>query len=147
MIMPVEEIATLAAAGASALIGAMASDVWNSFRDAFARALGRGDPERVEIMYGRLEKSYSQLAPLGGRERERAALQQEAAWRTRIADLLEESPDMAARLRDILSGANQLKSDFRGDVVQRSAAFDRSQQAVQGRGRQVNTFYAERGEE
>jgi hypothetical protein len=145
--MPVEELATLAAAGASALIGAMASDAWNSFRDAFARVLGRDEPERVEVLQGSLERSYYLLAPLNGRERERAALQQEEAWRTRIADLLDENPGMAAHLHDILSRTSQLKPDPFGGVVQKLTAFDQSRQAAQGHGQQINTFHAERGEE
>lgn len=57
-----EALSGLAAAGGTALVGAVATDAWHSARTGFARLLGRGEPalERVESV--RLSRSHRRQA-------------------------------------------------------------------------------------
>jgi hypothetical protein len=129
----------LAATGGSALVTAMVTDAWESVRAAFARLLGRGDPVRTATAEKRLEQSRQEMGDLSGEELERASAEQEAAWRVRLGDLLEELPDAAHELRALIDQM-QLSEPRPGGIVQNVAGSGRAQQAVQGHGVQVNTF-------
>ncbi|MFF0768528.1 hypothetical protein ACFYUK_06480 [Nonomuraea wenchangensis] len=98
-----EALAALAAAGGTALVEAMTSDAWTSAKQGFARLLGRGKPERQEVAVQRLERSRQELADRSGAELERARVEQEAAWRSRLSDLLEDDPAAEAELRMLVA--------------------------------------------
>ncbi|WP_327105990.1 hypothetical protein [Nonomuraea glycinis] len=98
-----EALAALAAAGGTALVSAMSTDAWTSAKQGFARLLGRGGPERQEVAERRLERSRQELAGATSREPERARVEQEAAWRLRLSDLLEDDPAAEAELRVLVA--------------------------------------------
>jgi hypothetical protein len=79
------------------------------------------------------------MGDLSGQELERASAGQEAAWRVRLGDLLEESPDAAHELRALIDSIG-LFEPRPGGTVQNVTGSGRAQQAVQGHGVQVNTF-------
>ena len=89
-----EALAALASAGGTALVSAMVADGWESVRERFARLLGRGDTRLAQDAAKRLEASRTVLAGRAGPELERARAEQEVAWRTRLADLLEDYPEV-----------------------------------------------------
>ncbi|WP_171074195.1 hypothetical protein [Nonomuraea basaltis] len=74
----------------------MTIDAWASAKQGFAGLLGQGKPERHEIAVQRLERSRQELAGRTGAELERARVEQEAAWRLRLSDLLEDDPTAEA---------------------------------------------------
>jgi hypothetical protein len=138
--MVVEELAVLAAAGGKALVAAMVTDGWEGIKKRFARLLGRGDKEETEAAAGRLEKARGSVARLSGAELKKAQAEQEVAWRTRLADLLENAPDAADELR-VMVDEMRAKVIGSADLVgQRVAAFDQAQVANQGHGIQTNFF-------
>lgn len=98
-----EALAALAAAGGTALVSAMATDGWTSAKQGFARLLGRGQPEQQEVAERRLERSRQELAVRSGTELEQARIEQEAAWRLRLSDLLEDDPAAEAELRALVA--------------------------------------------
>ncbi|WP_379522570.1 hypothetical protein [Nonomuraea insulae] len=98
-----EALAALAAAGGTALVEAMTTDAWTSAKQSFARLLGRGKPERQEVAERRLERARQELAGTTGAELERARTKQEAAWRLRLSDLLEDDPAAEAELRVLVA--------------------------------------------
>ena len=135
---------TLASIAGSALVTAMVTDAWETVRVRFARLLGRG-PGGARAAEDRLEKSRAELSPLSGTELEQAKAAQEIAWRTRLADFLEEHPDAEPELRSLVAEVRAQTGGSTTRIDQRAAAFDHAQQAVQGQGVQHVTFGAQNG--
>ncbi|AJT67939.1 hypothetical protein [Streptomyces chattanoogensis] len=100
-----EVLGQLATAGGTALIGAMATDTWNSVRTGFAELLGRGDRDRTQEADRRLESSAAVLARTGDAERELARRMQAEQWADELQALLAERPDIAERLRELVARA------------------------------------------
>ena len=92
---------TLAAAGATALIGAIATDVWQAARSGFARLFGRGDQRRQELVDKRLAEAATQVTQADPSDQERARQELRAAWQVRLRDLLEEHPGAEEELRTL----------------------------------------------
>lgn len=96
--MVVEWIVALAAAGGSALVGAVATDAWNAARDGVLALFGRAGERRREVAAARLDADAAAIeaAPEGDRDEVRAQLL--PSWQTRLADLLEEYPEAREEL-------------------------------------------------
>lgn len=135
-----EAAAELATAGGTALVTAMVTDGWEGIKARFARLLGRGSAKEVEGAAARLEACRTLLATLAGPELQRARAEQELAWRVRLGDLLEQEPDVERELRSLVAESRARLEGSYGRVEQRVIGSDHAQQAVQGRGIQVNNF-------
>ena len=135
-----EAAAELAAAGGTALVTAMVTDGWEGIKARFARLLGRGDAKETEGAVTRLEECRAMLGVLAGAELQRARAEQELAWRLRLGDLLERQPDRASELRSLVAEVQARVGDPAGRVEQHVTGSGHAQQAVPGRGTQVNTF-------
>ena len=92
----------LAAAAVTAIVSATVTDGWEGVRAKVARWFGRGDRRETEIAQAQLDESHSVLANLSGDELERARLEQEAAWRARVGDLLARHPEAELELSDLV---------------------------------------------
>lgn len=138
--MLVEALAALAATGGNALVSAMVTDGWEGVRSRFARLLGRGDPKATDEAAARLEDSRAVLAGRSGTDLERAQTEQEIAWRTRLADLLESHPEAEDELRSVVAEAQAQVIGSAVHVEQHVTGSDQAQQAVLGQGVQTNTF-------
>jgi hypothetical protein len=135
-----EALAALASAGGTALVSAMVTDGWESVKERFARLLGRGDPQVVKDIAARLEASRALLAGRSGADLERTRAGQEIAWRSRLADLLEDHPEAEGLLRATVADVQAQVIGSAGRVQQQVTGFDQAQQGVQGHGVQTNTF-------
>jgi hypothetical protein len=142
--MLVETLAALAVAGGNALVSAMVTDGWEGVRERFARLLGRGDPKATGDAAARLEDSRVVLAGRSGTDLERAQAEQEIAWRTRLADLLESHPESEDELRLVVAEAQAQVIGSAVRIDQHVAGFDEAQQGVLGQGVQMNTFGGQR---
>lgn len=91
------ELVMLASSAASALVGAMATDGWQTLRNRVARLLGRGDAGAERLALEMLDEDAAGLTP--GSERDVTA-----AWTVRLRDLLRADPDAAAALRELSAG-------------------------------------------
>ncbi|WP_340562051.1 hypothetical protein [Streptomyces sp. GSL17-111] len=103
-----EALTVLAAAGGTAVVQAAGTDMWTGLRQALARWFGRGDEQRQRGELERLDRSAEELRTAQAADTERVRIRQEAAWQTRIADLLESLDDneraqAAEELRALLS--------------------------------------------
>lgn len=96
--MPIVLLA-LAALAAQTVVAAASTDAWQEAKRGFARLLGRGDHNKTDLTERRLEDTREQLAGAPGPERDQARAQLEAAWQARLADFLEENPDVAGDLQ------------------------------------------------
>src|SRR5581483_8818121 len=94
--------AALATAAGKALVSAMISDAWTSFKGVFARLLARGEPSESGETERQLELEHSKLAALSQAGRERLAAEFEAACRRRFADLLQEEASSAGEIRALV---------------------------------------------
>ncbi|WP_346107593.1 hypothetical protein [Nonomuraea maheshkhaliensis] len=81
----------------------MTTDAWESAEQGFTRLLSRGRPERQEVAVRRLERSRHELAGRTGAEPEQVRAEQEAVWRIRLSDLLEDDPAAEAELRVLVA--------------------------------------------
>jgi hypothetical protein len=97
-----EALVALAAAGGTALVEAAATDAWTKAKERFAQLLGRGDQQRAVVVEGRLERTRAELLPLTGAELEQAREVRATEWATRLRDVLEEHPESAEELREVV---------------------------------------------
>ena len=111
----------LAAAAVTAIVSAMVTDGWEGVRAKVARWFGRGDKREIEVAQAQLEESHSVLADLSGDELERARLEQEAAWRARIGDLLARHPEADLELLSLVEQIADARPTQRS-VLQRAKA-------------------------
>lgn len=138
--MLAETLGALAAAGGTALVGAVATDGWQVTKRGFSRLLGRGDEHRASAVEERLESTRAALEAAGPQD-ERVRVQQEAAWTARLEDLLTEHPQAADDLRALVRQITEATGNrSAGHVTQYATARDHSQQVVQGHGQQTNIF-------
>jgi 8-oxo-dGTP diphosphatase len=101
MQMPVEdELAALAAAGAGALVTAMATDAWKSMRDAVAALFRRANPGRHHAINVQLEEDASLVAGAHDPAKTRAAV--EGMWEQRLTALLIADPGYAPELQALI---------------------------------------------
>ncbi len=94
------ELAELAASGATALVGAVATDLWGQVRDRVGRLLTRGREGRVEA--ARMELAYAEVldAEENGLPEVREGVRQD--WEQRLLTVLREDPTAVAELRALL---------------------------------------------
>jgi hypothetical protein len=141
--MLAEALAALASTGGTALVTAMVTDGWEGIRARAARLLGHGSPRDTQAAETRLDQARAELARLSGADLERARAEQAIAWRTRLADLLEQDPGAQTELRQLISDIHATQTT--GTVHQHATATGHAQQAVQGHGVQHNTFGGQDG--
>ena len=94
------DISSLAALAGNTLVTAAVTDAWETARHRFARLFGRGEPDPVTER--RLEATRSQLAAASADGREQMRADMAGQWALRLADLLEEDPELAAELRALV---------------------------------------------
>ncbi|GIM97522.1 hypothetical protein [Paractinoplanes toevensis] len=99
--MLTETLIALGAAGGTAVVEAATTDVWNTAKDRVARLFG-GDPKQVTILEARLEDTHERLAAAPADQVDQVREQQTQVWTTRLQDLLEEQPDTAPALQELL---------------------------------------------
>ncbi|MFE7272758.1 hypothetical protein [Streptomyces sp. NPDC057623] len=103
-----QALTALAAAGGAAVVQAAGTDVWTGLRQAVARWFGRGDGQREQAELERLERTAEELRTAAAEQAERLRIRAEAAWQTRIENLLESLHDdererAAEELRTLLA--------------------------------------------
>jgi hypothetical protein len=101
--MLAEPLTALAGAGATALIGAMATDLWQGARGGVVRLFGRGGEERESAIGAQLDEDAVLVgrAEPGGADEIRAELL--PVWRRRLLLLLEEHPESEGELRELVA--------------------------------------------
>lgn len=95
-----EMLEALAATGGTAVVAAMATDAWESARSGVARLLGRNDRQRVKFVEAQLDEDAVLVQVAADGERVRAELA--PLWGRRLAALLQDNPDAAEELRDLI---------------------------------------------
>lgn len=99
--MPGEVLVALAEFAGQTVAAAAITDAWEGIRGRFARLLGRGDDRRTQIAEQWLAQTRKQLTAAGqdpGHVREAQAQR----WAGRFSDLLDENPEVAVQLRELV---------------------------------------------
>lgn len=91
------DITALAALAGSALVSAAVTDAWEDTRRRIARLFGRGTPDAA--IEQRLDRTRAQLAAASPAELDKVSADQAARWSGRLADLLEDYPEVEANSR------------------------------------------------
>jgi hypothetical protein len=105
--MDAEWLVQLATSGATTLVTAAATELWKDTRQGFLRMLGRGDPQREELAGQRLDALAEAVQQAPEPQRDAVRRQQAQMWQTRLADLLQEDPEMAQGLRELTKSLQQ----------------------------------------
>jgi hypothetical protein len=106
--MMTAEFLALAAVAGQTVVASASTDAWGATKRGISRLLGRGDPQRAQVAEGRLEATREQLIGAAGQELARVRAEQASVWQTRLADLLEEFPELAEELRVLVEQINPL---------------------------------------
>lgn len=94
------ELTALAASGATAFVGLMATEAWNQVRGRVARLLARG--EDSEDVDAELEESRAELMAARRSGDEDGAADIAAEWRVRLRRALRDNPEAERELRSLL---------------------------------------------
>jgi hypothetical protein len=95
-------LTALAAEGGNAVVSAAATTAWTTVKPRFARLFARGDDHRRIVMERRLENTRTRLDGVKAKELEPLGRRLAQSWTTRLEDLLEDHPDAAGELQQIL---------------------------------------------
>jgi hypothetical protein len=136
--MLAEALSALAAAGGTALVGAMATDAWQTTRDGIGRLFGRGDTGRRTVIEAQLDEDAETVAHTEDAEREQARQELVLVWRRRLVQLLEEQPDTEAGLRDLIARVQAALPPSEQAWVQTNIAHGGNLFAVQGGSQKIN---------
>ncbi|MET7938366.1 hypothetical protein [Streptomyces sp. NPDC005322] len=99
-----EELAALAASGATSLVGLMVSDSWNHVRETVARFIARD--RKPEDAMAELDSARHRLIAAQGTGDERAVRDISAEWQSCLHLLLYTNPAVAEELRSMLTSLN-----------------------------------------
>jgi hypothetical protein len=114
------DVAALVTAGATTVVGLMASDAWTYASGRFARLLGRGgDGAETDEAATALELRASRAELLMARADgdEAAATQVEETWRERLRAVLQQDESAARELAELLDDVNPGWREPAGKVV------------------------------
>jgi hypothetical protein len=95
-------LVALALLAAETVVAAASTDAWGAAKRGVARLLGRGDAERERLAEQRLDQARDQLVAASGPQEGQVRADLVAVWRTRLADLLEEDPEVAGELQALV---------------------------------------------
>lgn len=95
------ELTALAASAATSLVGLMVSETWTQAREGLARFFGRGGDESAAEEELGLSRRELVAAREAGDEGAEADI--EAGWRTRLRRALQQDPQAAEELRQLLA--------------------------------------------
>jgi hypothetical protein len=96
------ECAALVGAAATTLVGAIATDTWESVKESFAHLLGCDNEERRTLAESRLDASAREITQAAEEVRGDARASVLSTWRTRLIDFLQEEPQDADALRALV---------------------------------------------
>jgi hypothetical protein len=137
------ESAALATAAATALVGAMTTDAWQSVKESVVALWRRAHPGRAEAVRDDLEQSCTAaaIAVQGSESVDEVNRGLVGEWQARLTRLLEHDPALADELRPLLVRwkAQGLRDTFNGTEVHIEAtAKDSSRINIAGRNMYIN---------
>lgn len=118
----------LAAAGGSALVGAMATDAWQATRSKVAGLFGRGGSARRSAVEAQLDGNAALVAQAEDPDEVRRSLV--PVWRLQLEALLREYPGVEEELRALVAQVRQVLPAPQQSWVQTNIARERATQNI-----------------
>lgn len=122
------ELAVLAGAGGSALVGAMATDAWQATRSGVAGLFGRGGPARQTAIAAQLDDNAALVAQAEDPDEVRQSLA--AVWQLQLEALLRQDPGAEEELRALVAQVRQALPAPQQTWVQTNIARDQARQNI-----------------
>jgi hypothetical protein len=122
------ELAELAAAGGSALVGAMATDAWQATRSGVAGLFGRGGSAQQAAVEAQLDGNAALVAQAEDPEEVRRSLA--PVWRLQLEALLGQHPGVEEELRALVAQVCLALPAAQQSWVQTNIARDRATQNI-----------------
>jgi hypothetical protein len=134
------ESAALATGAATALVGAMTTDAWQSVKESVVALWRRAHPDRAETIRDELEESRTTAATAaaGSESAGQATLWLICEWQSRLARLLEQHPALADELGSLLAWGKAQRGGDTFEVHIEATAKDRSKVNIAGRDMHIN---------
>ncbi|MFB7618020.1 hypothetical protein [Kitasatospora sp. NPDC056181] len=138
--MLAESLVAVATAGSTALVGAMATDAWQTTRTGVLRLFGRGTPaadaesgqetppgpgSHIALVAAQLDGDAALVARAEDTELARRSLL--PGWQLRLQELLREHPELAGELGDLTERMRRSLPESEQRWVQHVVAHDHSQ--------------------
>jgi hypothetical protein len=96
------DLSALPLLAAQTMIAAASTDAWTVAKKSVARLFGRGDVDRENAVERRLDQTQRELESATGQARDEITGRLVTAWQVRLADLLEEQPQVAGELETLV---------------------------------------------
>lgn len=109
------DLDALAALAGNTLVTAAVTDGFETVRHKVARLFGRGKPE--QSIERRLDATRQQLTAAAPGELETVQAAQAVQWKTRIADLLADHPEVSVELNAIVAELQSVAPETSGAVT------------------------------
>jgi hypothetical protein len=122
------ELAELAGAGGTALVGAMATDAWQATRNGVARLFGRDGPARQTAIEAQLDGNAALVAQAEDPDEVRQSLV--PVWRLQLDALLRQYPDVEQELRGLVAQVAEALPAAQQMWVQTNVARDQATQNI-----------------
>ncbi|MEU4380324.1 hypothetical protein [Micromonospora echinofusca] len=119
------EFAELGPRIAQALLGAMASDGWSAIKAPFIAIWRKYNPSTVDKIDRKLEIDRELVGEAGDNPAEDVTDRLLLQWSTRLEDFLEEFPQAASELQQLVASGNQNSGKGAGAFVRITAKADR----------------------
>jgi hypothetical protein len=123
-----ELVVELAGAGGSALVGAMATDAWQTTRSGIARLFGRGGSARQSAIEAQLDENAALVARAREPDEVRARLV--PGWRVQLEVLLREYPEVVEELRVLVAQVREALPAPQQSWVQTNIAREQARQNI-----------------
>jgi len=98
-----DEVMALLSTGATTLAAAAATDAWAVARAGFLRLFGRGDARREADAARRLDALATAVRQAPAETRDQLLRDQQADWRVRLKDLVDDDPIVIAELQTLVA--------------------------------------------
>lgn len=122
------ELATLAGAGGTALVGAMATDAWQATRSGVARLFGHGGAARQAAIEAQLDGNAALVAQAEDPDEVRQSLV--PVWRLELEALLHQYPEVEEELRTLVVQVAKTLPASEHRWVQTNVARDQATQNI-----------------
>ncbi|MCP2314146.1 hypothetical protein [Kitasatospora paracochleata] len=120
----------LAAAGGTAIVSAAATDFWQSTKGSVARLFGRGDDRDEQRVSVQLERIPLELDQVSGPQQERIRTALQGRWTEKLAELLEENPELEDDLRALVEAVRAAVPIPQQSYVQTNNAYGSATQNI-----------------
>ncbi|MEF2526309.1 hypothetical protein [Streptomyces sp. CS62] len=116
--------------GGGTIVAAAATDAWQSTRGGVVRLFSRGDDQEEQRISGQLDRIPHQLEQASEAEQDQVRTALADRWRVKLAELLEEYPELEGELRALVEQVRASAPETQQFFTQNNHSHDQSRQYV-----------------